>query len=113
MAIAWAAQRWGVSSSWLHACAHSEGGHGRFIDNKPYIRTTVPRLYGTRYDGDGWWQYLTDTWTWMSNQAWKDGRGGDRPPGRFRRIDSKLGQAYVTAWAFSRGLSYHWYGASC
>lgn len=121
-ALAYASKRWGVSYSWLHACAHGEGGHGRFIDNKPYIRTSVPRIFGYRYDGDGWFQFLnsahsggfpTKTWEWMSNAAWKDGRKGGRPPGRFRRVDSKLGQAYTAAWAFSRGHSSHWYGDGC
>ena len=85
---------------------------GRFIDNKPWLDTKVPRILGYRYDGDGWFQYLSGTWTWMSNQAWKDGRG-NRPPGSYKRIDSKLGQAYTTAWAFAHGHSGHWYGAGC
>jgi hypothetical protein len=114
-AIGYAAATWGVSATWMHSCAHSEGGHGRFVDNKPYIRTTVPRIYGDRWDGDGWFQYLSGTWAWMSNAAWKTGRlkGLVRPPIRYKRVDSPLGQAYTTAWAFSRGFSYHWYGSGC
>lgn len=98
-AIDWASKRWKVSASWLHACAHSEGGHGRFIVNG--------------HGAHGWFQFLRGTWTWMSNAAWQAGRGGARPPAKYKRIDSKLGQAYTAAWAFSRGYSYHWYGYGC
>jgi len=100
-AISYSSRTWHVSASWLHACAHSEGGHGRFIINS--VRSS------------GWFQFQPSTFTWMSNAAWKEGRkrGLVRPPLRYKRLDSRLGQAYTAGWAFSRGLSYHWYGRGC
>jgi hypothetical protein len=101
-AIGYAARTWGVSYSWLHSCAHSEGGHGRFID--------------TPGDGDGWFQFLPGTWTWMSNAAWKAGHklGPHKtPPSRYRLVTSRLGQAWTAAWAFNAGYAYHWYGSGC
>lgn len=121
-ALEWASKRWRVAYGWLHACAHGEGGHGRFVDNLPYIKTKVARIFGRRYDGDGWFQFLNSqhaggkpvrTWEWMSNAAWITGRGGERPPGEYRRIDSKLGQSYTAAWAFAHGYSFHWFGKGC
>jgi hypothetical protein len=58
----------------------------------------------------GWWQYLPGTFEWMSNSAFQV-RG--HPPRVYRHRDSLLGQAWTTAWAFSEGYSYHWYGAGC
>lgn len=101
-AIAYSAKTWGVSYSWLHNCAHSEGGHGRFVD--------------TPGDGDGWFQFLPGTWQWMSNAAWKAGHSlgpHKTPPTKYKQVTSRLGQAWTAAWAFKKGLSYHWYGSGC
>lgn len=35
------------------------------------------------------------------------------PPTRYKRIDSKLGQAWTAAWAFSHGRDHEWFGAGC
>ena len=94
---------WGVSYDWLHACAHSEGGHGpKFV-------------WGSDGAGSfGPFQYLSGTFAWMSNEAWKaTRRKGLRIPIGYKRIDSMVGQTWTAAWAFSHGLSYHWYGRGC
>lgn len=98
-AARWAATSWGVAASWLISCARSEGG----LDAGHVA-------IGTHGD-TGWWQFLSGTWTWMSNEAWKAKKPS--PPPRYRRITSPVGQAYTAAWAFSRGLSFHWYGTGC
>lgn len=97
-ALRYAAGRWGVSYQWLHACASSEGG-------------TDPGYFAIGTHGDsGWFQFLPGTWAWMSNSAFQS-RGA--PPAAYRHIRSVVGQTYTAAWAFSRGLSYHWYGRGC
>lgn len=97
-ALRYAAGRWGVSYQWLYACAASEGG-------------TNPGHFAIGTHGDsGWFQFLPGTWAWMSNSAFQS-RGA--PPAAYRHIRSVVGQTYTAAWAFSRGLSYHWYGRGC
>lgn len=99
----WAADVWDVSYDWIHNCAHGEGGHS--VDIR--IRGAAGEYY--------WWQYLWGTWEWMSNEAWKTARQlkMERPPLDYKRVSSPLGQAFTTAWAFSHGLSYHWFGRGC
>jgi hypothetical protein len=96
---------WNVDYDWLHNCAHSEGGHGTYIDS---------------YGGNGWFQFLPSTFIRMSSgqphNAWKDGYKlgpGFTPPTRYKKITSKLGQAWTAAWAFSHGRSGEWFGAGC
>lgn len=97
-ALRYASDRWGVSYSWLYACAASEGG-------------TNPSYFAIGTHGDsGWFQFLPGTWAWMGRSAFQS-RGA--PPVAYRHIRSVVGQTYTAAWAFSRGLSYHWYGRGC
>lgn len=105
-AILYSADVWNVDYDWLHNCAHGEGGHGRFI-NSPG-------------DGDGWFQFLPDTWQRMAfgrpYNSWSDGYKlgpGFTPPTKYRQITSRLGQAWTAAWAFSKGLSREWFGDGC
>lgn len=97
-AAAHAGQRFGVSASWLSSCAASEGG-----------RTPGHIAIGAAGEV-GWFQYLAGTWAFMSRSAFQT-RGA--PPSPYRRITSIVGQTWTTAWAFSRGLSYHWHGSGC
>ena len=118
LSINYSAQTWGVSASWLRSCSATEGGHGRFVDNLPYLPGAVPgdTIHGYRYDGDGWFQFLTSTWRRMSSAAWPAGyRLGPHktPPTRYRKINSRLGQAWTAAWAFSHGRSGEWFGSGC
>ena len=103
-AIRWAAQEWDVSAVWLTACAASEGG----LDATRIVYGAEPPPTGP---DTGWFQFLPGTWAWMSNEAWKATEPS--PPPRYRRILSPVGQAYTAAWAFSHGLSYHWFGRGC
>lgn len=117
-AIDYSAQTWGVSAAWMRSCAATEGGFGRFVDNRPYLPSADPKdtVRGTRVDGDGWWQFLMDTWRRMSAGAWSEGYklGPHKtPPTRYLKINSRLGQAWTVAWAFKRGSSHEWHGSGC
>jgi hypothetical protein len=96
-ALRHAAGRFGVSFDWLHNCAHSEGGHGPAF------------VWGSSGDY-GPFQYLAGTFEFMSRSAFQT-RG--HPPMKYRDRGSIVGQTWTTAWAFSQGLSYHWYGSGC
>lgn len=106
-AARWAAREWGVAASWLISCARSEGG----LDAARIV-------IGTHGD-TGWWQFLSGTWLWMSNAAWKATEPS--PPPRYRRITSPVGQAYTAGWAFAHGyqtpgaqpIAPQWYGTGC
>lgn len=96
-ALHFAADRFGVSFDWLHACNHSEGGHGM----------------GWNYQGSGAFgpmQFMEGTFLGMSRRAFE---AAPEIPDEYRRWDSRLGQAVAAAWAFSRGYSYHWVGSGC
>lgn len=97
-AVAYSADRFRVSRSWLTSCAASEGG-----TNPGYIAVGSAGEHG-------WWQYLPGTFEFMSRSAFTV-KG--HPPRVYRDRDSLLGQAWTTAYAFSAGLSYHWYGSGC
>lgn len=100
LALRHASSFWHVSYRWLWACAASEGG-------------TDPRRVAIGSAGDtGWFQFLPSTWRWMSSESWRAG-GKHSPPATYRRIDSVVGQTWTASWAFSRGLSFHWYGSGC
>jgi len=105
---------WGVRYDWLHACAHSEGGHGPRI-LAPGGATDAQMDVGTWYGSVGFFQFLDGTWRWMSNEAWKATRREKnlRIPWRYHDVRSVVGQTFTAAWAFAHGLSYHWYGRSC
>jgi len=91
-----------VSYQWLHACIHSEGGHG-------------PTSYPVGAAGEhGPSQFLPGTFSSFAPSAWADyRREGIHVPARFRGWDSDTGQVAVHAWAFAHGLSWHWYGTGC
>lgn len=106
-AARWAAEEWGVDADWMIQCAESEGG------------TDADRLVHVPGDGWWWWQFLTGTWAWMSNAAWKAVKPA--PPPRYKRINSPVGQAYTVGWAFAHGyqtpgaqpIAPQWYGKGC
>ena len=98
----WAGTVWGVSGRWLASCAASEGG----LNHRVKKRGSSGEFY--------WWQYLGSTWARMKPQALEDARKeGREVPSGYVRIDSPLGQAWVTAWAFANGHSGEWFGSGC
>ena len=95
-ALVTAAMRFGVSYGWLHDCNHGEGGHNRYADN-PIS------------DATGTMQFMPGTFYAYADDAF---RAADVPR-RYLDIYSFVGQAYTSAYMFSRGLSSHWVGAGC
>ena len=107
-ATAFAADLFGVSYAWLHACMHSEGGHHGW----------PPNWAGA----GGPFQFLSGTFKGMSVPTWPELKPGSFTaarnkgapvPLKYRNWYSDLGQALTAAYAFSRGYSYHWYGSGC
>ena len=97
-ALRHAASRFGVSYSWLWACAGSEGG-----------RTPGHVAHGDAGEV-GWFQFLPSTWNRMSPQAFSV-RGA--PPRAYRHIRSVVGQTWTASYAFMRGWSGEWFGDGC
>jgi hypothetical protein len=104
-AVHYSGALWGVEVGWLYSCARSEGWDGgkQFSWDNNWAGAAGP------------WQYLSGTFDWMSNEAWKAAKKEHRVrlPMYLKKRDKIFGQAFTTGWAFSHGYSYHWYGAGC
>jgi len=96
-----AASTFRVSYQWLHACAHSEGGHGFIYSNS-----------GSGAFGP--FQFIRSTFYGNVGAAFQRAaaRGTAIPIG-YERWDSYLGQSFTAAYMFSIGESYEWTGAAC
>jgi len=95
-AIRAAAKKYGVSYSWLHACAHSEGLRD---GGEPWVMNTSGSGAG------GWFQFMESTL--YGNVKHVD------IPRRYKRWNSKVGQAYTAAYMFKIGQSGQWTGPGC
>jgi hypothetical protein len=115
-----------VSESWLRSCNGSEGGNVSVRK----LRVSLVRGWGPGWNlagsyAFGPWQYMLGDrppdgpHEWGTFGAYDDAAfwatraRGVNVPFRFKRPDSNVGQALVTAYMFSRGLSSHWVGAGC
>jgi len=97
LALQAASNRYGVSYRWLHACAHSEGhSHG----SDPFIMN-----HGGSGAG-GWMQFMRPTFN--GYVGWTS-----RYPAKYRKWNSKVGQAYTAAYIFKTEGSGQWTGAGC
>lgn len=96
-AIEAAAKEYGVSASWLHACASSEGGHNGWVMN-----------HGGSGAG-GWFQFMSGTFYGYVGKA----RYVNRFPAKYAYWQSRVGQAYTAAYMFKIGQSGQWTGAGC
>lgn len=93
----WGASRaYGVSASWLHACVHSEGGHGRWVWNT------------SGSGAGGWFQFMRGTFYGYVHKAQRG-----KFPARFKNWNSRVGQAYTAAYMFKIGESKQWTGHGC
>lgn len=104
LALKLASRHYGVSYSWLHACAHSEG----HIDGRrPGYREKDPFIMNHQGSGaGGWLQFMEPTF-------YGNLRGANPVPKKYRKWNSKVGQAYVAAYMFKIGQSRQWTGAGC
>jgi len=96
LALKGASARYGVSYSWLHACAHSEG----LSDGRTYF---VMNHEGSGAGGP--LQFMESTF--KSNVP-----NVDIPP-QYKKWTSNVGQAYTAAYMFKIGQSRQWTGAGC
>lgn len=103
-ALRLAARHHGVSYTWLHSCAHSEGHiDGRRSPGGP-IDPFIMNHQGS--GAGGWMQFMESTF-------YGNLEGASTLPSKYKRWNSKLGQAYVAAYMFSIGQSRQWTGAGC
>jgi hypothetical protein len=102
-AIRASANFWHVSYGWLVSCAESEGIIGGQI------------LYSPNWAGAaGPFQFLSGTFYSYAPSAFRAAaRRGVHIPHQYLTWGSNVGQSWTAGYMFSRGLSYHWYGAGC
>lgn len=104
LALKLASKHYGVSYSWLHACAHSEG----HIDGRrPGYKEKDPFIMNHQGSGaGGWLQFMSPTF-------YGNIRGAAPIPNKYHKWNSRVGQAYVAAYMFKIGQSRQWTGAGC
>ena len=109
LALRAATQRYHVSYSWLHACAHSEGHiHGyRWVNNKPQKWRGIDpfEMNHGGSDAGGWMQYMPGTLTSNVRNV--------KIPTVYKKWRSRVGQAYTAAYMFKIGQSRQWTGSGC
>ena len=104
LALKLASRYYGVSYSWLHACAYSEGHiEGRRKPGGP-IDPFIMNRQGS--GAGGWMQFMESTF-------YGNLEGAKPIPRKYRKWTSKLGQAYVAAYMFKHGQSGQWAGSGC
>lgn len=104
LALRAAAKRYGVSYSWLHACAKSEGHiEGRRTPGGP-IDPFIMNNSGS--DAGGWMQFMPGTFYGYVGRT-------SGYPAKYKKWKSKVGQAYTAAYMFKIGQSGQWMGAGC
>jgi hypothetical protein len=92
-----------ISYSWLHGCAHAEGGDGRWVSN-------------TQGSGaGGWMQFMSGTFYGNVDNAFASANAklARNIPARYKSWYSRLGQAVTAAYMFRIGQSGQWTGAAC
>jgi hypothetical protein len=101
-ALRLASNVYGVSYSWLHSCAGSEGG----------FRGWIPNHSGS--GAGGWMQFLAGTFYANVDGALTYARPRVRVSlGAYRSWYSRVGQAFTAAHMFRSGESSQWTGAGC
>lgn len=87
---------------WLHSCASSEGGHGRWVSNSQ----------GS--GAGGWLQFMESTFWRMYGSARQHAVSrGFRVPSSANSWFSPLGQALAGAWGYTNGRRHEWVGGGC
>lgn len=97
VALRAAASHYGVSYNWLYNCAQSEGGVWEWRMNR-----------GGSGAG-GWMQFMSSTFYAYVRHD----RVRRVIPAKYRVWNSRVGQAYTSAYMFSIGESHQWTGAGC
>lgn len=104
LALKLASKHYGVSYSWLHACAHSEG----HIDGRrPGYKEKDPFIMNHQGSGAGGWMQ----WMESSFNAYPQAR--TMLPYQYRQWKDRLGQAYTAAYVFKQEGSRQWTGSGC
>lgn len=104
LALRAAAKRYGVSYNWLHACAKSEGHiEGRRTPGGP-IDPFIMNHGGS--GAGGWMQFMHPTFYGYVGRT-------SGYPSKYKKWNSKVGQAYTAAYIFKTEGSRQWTGAGC
>jgi hypothetical protein len=101
--LRFASNLFNVSFSWLHGCAHAEGGHGRWVPNS------------SGSGAGGWMQFMSGTFYGNVDSAFyaANRRLAHNIPAQYKSWYSRLGQAVTAAYMFRIGQSGQWTGAAC
>lgn len=101
-ALLFASHVYGVSYSWLHNCAGSEGGFRDWIWNHRGSKA------------GGWMQFMSGTFYDNVEAAFSYARRhGYNVSGKYASWKSRVGQAFVAAYMFKTGESGQWTGEGC